>query len=261
MFVTEAGLYEVIELSDAFCSGTSFTGSADVNLYDLPTSEITTPSANLCDIDYITVELTGTAPWSLNYTIDGANSITIDDISTSPYSLAISQTGLYEITALSDANCIGTSFTGSADISASLLPSSVIKTLDVKLCQGGNANIEIEFTGTAPWNFNYTIDGANETIISNVNSSPYLLNVSSAGTYEITSLSDASTTGTCFVGTAIVTEVNLPSSNITTGVASICSGESISIDLTGTAPWTYTYELNGANPIIVDNAFILWLLY
>ncbi len=60
------------------------------------------------------------------------------------------------------------------------------------ICTGGDvATTEIAITldGDAPWELTYTVDGGAPVVVT-VTASPYLINTSTAGTYEVTSLLD-----------------------------------------------------------------------
>ena len=129
------------------------------------------------------------------------------------------------------------------------LPSSNIKNSDAVICPGESKDINISFTGTAPWSFTYTINGSNPTTID-TDANPYLLNVNESGTYEIVELSDAKYSGTCFTGNAVITYYDPPPSvEISTDDPSICKEEQIDLrfDLTGMPPWSFSYTLNMVN--------------
>ncbi len=73
----------------------------------------------------LTVNLTGTAPWSITYT-DGVTSVTIPGITLSPYSFTVTPaaTSTYTLTAASDASCsaVPAGLTGSATVTANAAP-------------------------------------------------------------------------------------------------------------------------------------------
>jgi len=108
-------------------------------------------------------------------------------------------------------------------------PSSNITSANTSICQGESTNIIIDFTGTAPWTFTYTIDGLNPTTISNTTDNPYILTVSEAGIYEITALSDANYVATCFTGSVDIGVNPLPTVSLGEDI-DICEGEIYTLD-------------------------------
>jgi len=80
---------------------------------------------------------------------------------------------------------------------------------DTTICDGETNDISIDLTGTAPWNITYT-DGAITT-----SDNPYIFTVSTAGTYEVTAVSDANCTGTNFGNSATVSAEFLPTAGFT----------------------------------------------
>lgn len=145
---------------------------------------------------------------------------------------------------------------------ADTLPTSNIVNSDATICSNQTTNITIDFTGTAPWTFTYTVDGVNPVTIT-TNNNPYVLNVNTGGIYEIVALNDMYKSGTCFSGSAKIT-VNsvIPTSNIPTGNAFVCAGNSLNIPIqfTGASPWTFTYTKDGANPTTILTANNPYLL-
>ncbi len=246
-----AGAYNVTALSDANSAGTCFSNTAYVILNPLPTANMASVNTVICEGETtsIPINLTGKAPWNFTYTINGSNPTTINDIYANSYNLIASQAGTYRITALTGDNCQGTVFTGSATVSLNSKPESNILTSTTVICSGGSANIQIEFTGIAPWTLAYALNGQNPVILANITSNPYNLAVFSPGTYKLVALSDANCTGSVFNGSAVVTEHVLPVSNFISGNPTICSNDSatISIDLSGSAPWSLTYTIDGSN--------------
>ncbi|MEZ4959780.1 MAG: gliding motility-associated C-terminal domain-containing protein [Saprospiraceae bacterium] len=117
-------------------------------------------------------------------------------------------------------------------------------------CAGvtANINLTINVTGTGPWDVGYSLNGGAPTMVT-IQTSPYTLQVSQAGTYTITSVSGGGNCPGTFSGTATVTENPAPTATLS-GNGSICQGSGqqfpLNIALTGTAPWTVNWQV-GAN--------------
>ncbi|MCK4694764.1 MAG: hypothetical protein KAT74_03330, partial [Candidatus Cloacimonetes bacterium] len=78
------------------------------------------------------------------------------------------------------------------------LPTATISG-DAAICDDGSeAIITVNLTGTAPWEITYQIDGANDSTITNINSSPYKFNTLIPGQYSISQVSDTFCTGNSF---------------------------------------------------------------
>lgn len=194
----------------------------DINFL-LPTSSITTGNKTICtgETVEIPVHFTGTAPWSFTYTVNGVNPVNITSTTDNPYILNATDAGTYAVTAVSDANNSGTCFSGNPTIIVNdAIPTATIVTSSASVCSGQSAEIAIDFTGTAPYSFSYTMNGQNPVQVNNVSTDHFILQVTEAGTYEIASLSSGSCNGT-FVGVAniIVNNPNTISVN-----AAICEG-------------------------------------
>jgi gliding motility-associated-like protein len=246
---TATTTYTVTALVDANCTADAgdMTGAAVITVNPRPTAVIS-GSEIICNGETasLTVTLTGTGPWSLTYT-DGVTPATVN-INASPYTLNVNPTvsSSYNLTALSDANCtaLGGDLSGAGDVTVNPRPSSVISG-SATLCNGGNTDITITFTGTGPWDFTYT-DGTTPVNVT-TNSNPYVFNVSPGITtsYSVTALSDANCTAlpADMTGTAVVT-INPRPTSVISGTTSMCDGSSttITVNLTGSSPWDFTYS-------------------
>ncbi len=133
--------YTLTAVSDANCDATSLTGSAVVTILPLPTATLS-GNTTICigSSANLSVALTGAQPWTITYT-DGTTPVTVSGINVSPYTIPVTPvaTTTYSLTAVSDANCTGTSLTGNATIAVDNLPTA---------SAGGSQNICVNGTAT-----------------------------------------------------------------------------------------------------------------
>jgi PKD repeat protein len=226
----------------------------------LPTSNIHNEYKEICigESTSFPVFFTGTSPWTFTYTIDNANPTTITT-SENPYFISTSQPGIYTVTGLSDADYLGTCFTGFAQIIENPKPISVISCEDSVICENETAPIKIDFTGEAPWTFNYSFAGGNPISITTFDN-PHVMEVSDAGLYELISFEDANCVGEIGSDPVNITVNPLPETYITAFTPEFCFGDStvLTFESTGNGPWTINYTLNGSRQteiITSDNAF------
>ena len=116
-----------------------------IGVESLPTATITSGAAGICDDGSstdISIDLTGTAPWTIRYKINGSNETTISNIATSPYTLVVSNAipalasggpGLYSFSVSYIRDATGTTgirdFTTTADITLYASPTPAISGL------------------------------------------------------------------------------------------------------------------------------------
>lgn len=149
---TTAGNYTLSAVSDANCTGT-FSGIATIAFNALPTATIS-GTTTVCQGSNatISVALTGAQPWNITYQRDGANDVTVNDITMSPYTFTTSTAGTYIVLDVSDANCTGNA-SGSAIITVD--PTSVGGTAAASnstICSGSSSSITLSgHTGTIQW--------------------------------------------------------------------------------------------------------------
>ncbi len=253
------GTYSITALTDGNgCNATDLGGSVDVIVNPLPTAVISGGGA-VCAGDplpNLLFTFTGTAPFSFTYT-DGINPpVVVANHPASTFSLNGAPVGNYSVTALSDANgCIGTSLGGPVAVIQNALPTVASVTGGGTVCSGAVLpDVVFSFTGTAPYTFTYTVDGAPVTI-TNHPSNNYTIPNAGNGSYAITSLTDANTCSATVLGGSVSVIVNdLPTASIS-GTGTVCAGDplpNLTITFTGTAPFTFTYT-DGATPVTVNN--------
>jgi PKD repeat protein len=257
--VSEPGTYEISALSDAICSFGTYSGAAVVTANPIPTASIISNSTTICqgETANIGVSFTGVGPWDLSYTIDGLNTITYTGITTNIFAIPVSQPGTVELTSVSSSGCTGTLTPGNILVSVNTAPTASILTTNISVCSGESALIPVTLTGIGPWNLTYTNHGSSPVVVNNILSSPVILNVSDSGIYEISYVSDALCTGISFSGSTHVTVIPQASASITSGNASICSGQIAYIDVnfTGAQPYSFEYTLDGTNPVTINGIY------
>ncbi len=144
----DVGVFEILHVWDANCVAEG-TGTTEVILRDSPIATLS-GDATVCPGEPATlsIELTGTGPWIVSYTRNGGSETTISVPGTTPftYEYPVSQSGLYELTGVSDTQNEGCAY-GSATILKHELPSATISEIGI-ICQ--NTDVDVELTGTNP---------------------------------------------------------------------------------------------------------------
>ena len=115
----------------------------------VPTAELS-GEISLCNgqTSNVEIEFEGNPPWSFQYSIDGQNQHTINNIQQSPYLLSITKPGIYELVRFSDAYCAGT-ISGSIDVQAA--GGQVTYILSPPSCLNAeDGAIEFSISGGAP---------------------------------------------------------------------------------------------------------------
>jgi len=248
--------YQLTAITDANgCSAQpiDLSSNAIVTVNSRPTAVIS-GNATLCNggNSPVNIALTGTGPWTF---VVAANGVPIPAINTvlSSYNLTVSPSvsTTYTLVSVVD-NGTGCSaqpgdLSGSAVVNINPRPTVVFGS-DATICHGSSTNLTLNLTGAAPWNVTYSFNGTPSNIVV-AGPSPYLLNVSptpGVTVYKIESLTDNNgcvATPTDISGQPVVT-VNARPTSVISGTATICDGSStnLSVTLTGTGPWNYTYS-------------------
>jgi len=238
--------YILTGVSNGSCPGGSASGTYTVNVATPPTATIS-GTDTICREHSapLSISFTGTAPWTFAY---AANGVPVDTITTSlnPFTIVVSPTATttYTLTSVSSGSCAG-SVSGTATIKVNPNPTVTISG-GGQICQvGSGTDIIFTFTGTGPWTVTYKAN--NDTLTATSSVSPLILPVNpNIGTiYRLIEISDSLCTDTA-VGQVIVF-VFTPANAQFLGSATFCDSANtqVSIDFTGTGPFTINYTING----------------
>ncbi len=207
--------------------------------FNMTTTTITINSTPAATISYDATPYCaeGTATVTITGDTDGVFSCSSSDLVIDPVTgeidLAASNPGTYTVEfTLDNAGCVSVATT---DITIVALPTAIISG-GGDYCAGDNLDaisILVDFTGDAPFTIVYAVDGVDQPAISGITDMQYTLTgLTLAGTYTLTSVTNATCTGTVS-GSAVVTEINTPAP---TGSATqeFCAGSTLAdVAITG----------------------------
>ncbi|MCB9185345.1 MAG: T9SS type A sorting domain-containing protein [Flavobacteriales bacterium] len=154
----------------------------------------------------VTVDFTGTAPWTVQWAWDGTPGTTETGITDNPYTFGVPANTYGELTivSVSDGNvCSGTS-SGSATITDAS-PTATISG-DFISCNGSTVEAQIDFTGVGPWDVTLMTPDGQSVPLTGITDNPYMLplNNPQSGSYTLTAVSDANCSGGSVSGAATV---------------------------------------------------------
>lgn len=257
--------YSLVSVRDGSSTGCSrlASGTATITVLPLPTATIGGTTAVCRNAPSPGVTFTGysgTAPYTFIYTINGGGlrSVTSGSGNSVTIGAPTSTAGVfdYELVSVSDGSSRACSQpqTGHAVITVNPLPVASI-TGTTAVCQFSPEPV-ITFTGsegTAPYIFTYSVNnGGNQTVVSTGNRAEVAVSTDLTGvfSFDLVSVRDASSTS-CIqtvTGNATVTVNTLPTATIS-GSVNVCqtapSPQILFTGSNGTAPYTFTYSING----------------
>ena len=201
------GIYSVTAISNAGCSGTA-TGSIIVN----PSAVVTLSSATICAGQLATLTAT---PGYVSY----AFSAGLTPVPGQPNVATGTVAGTYSVTATSSASCSG-SATGSITVNPQ--PTAIITVNSTTICQGESATLTASGGDTYIWS-------TNEQTASIV--------VAASGVYSVT----VNTVNGCSDAASTTITVN-PVPVLTVNSATVCSGQSATLTVTGCAGGTIIWS-------------------
>ncbi|GEO10027.1 T9SS type A sorting domain-containing protein [Segetibacter aerophilus] len=260
--------YTLVSVSSASCTQAQ-SGSALITINPLPTATISGATTICLNTTAPNITFTGagaTAPYTFTYNINGGANQTIT--TTTGNSVTIAQptstvgTYTYTLVSVSSANTCSQLQGGSAAITVNPLPTASISGA-ATVCQNSTAPA-ITFTGagaTAPYTFTYKINsGLNQTVTTTTGNSVTVTQpTTTAGTYTYTlvSVSSANACSQAQGGSAAIIVTPLSTATIS-GATTVCQNTTApNITFTGaggTAPYTFTYNINGVANLTVTSA-------
>jgi len=183
-------------ISDRNCRGKVMDGPVHVDLLPLPEAHIS-GGGSFFEGGFveITVDLVGTPPWTFTYT-SGSTHETIK-VDSSPYKIRANKEGKYRLVSVRDANCAGTT-SGSSTVTMYKLPSGVVKVrsdpksiwdYSTKICEGSQAQVRFELSGSPPFRLCYT-DGRENITLQNIDDFEYVFDTRNPGVYRLTEIED-----------------------------------------------------------------------
>ncbi len=205
----------------------------------------------------------GTAPYTFTYNINGGGDLTVTTVSGNSVTVAVptSTTGvfIYNLTAVSDNNNCSRVKAVSATVTVNELPTATIDGT-ATVCQNNTSPV-ITFTGTtgtAPFTFSYNINGLGTQTITTISGNTVTIaaptSVTGTFIYNLLSVQDDNGCSQAQTGSATITVSQSPTATIS-GTVSVCqNGTSPVITFTGadgTAPYIFTYNINGAGSLTV----------
>ena len=246
------------------------SGTATVTVNQLPTALIGGTS-EVCKDDaspfIIFSGSSGVAPYTFTYRINSGGTQTVTTISGNSVAIPVptSTAGIFTYTLVSVRDGSSTSCeqpqTGSAVVTVNPLPQATINGTTA-VCKDALSPL-LTFTGsngTAPYTFTYTVNSGSPQTVTTVSGNSVTLpaptGTSGVYTYALVSVEDASATTCSQVtgGSATITVNPLPIASIL-GTTTVCKDAPFpNITFTGangTAPYTFTYRINGGSDQIV----------
>ncbi|MGB3948296.1 MAG: hypothetical protein WBM13_09935, partial [Bacteroidia bacterium] len=261
-------LYTLISVQDSSIATCAQTINTSVTVVVNPLPEATAQIVNFSDICQggaspiiAFIGANGVAPYTFTYNIDGNTNQTV--ISTNGDTAFISAptnipgTFTYHIVSIQDASittCLQNQ-DDSISVTINPLPTAIISGNSI-VCREADSPI-IEFigtVGTAPFTFNYTVDGTPAPPVTSTNGdTAYVLaptNIDGTFVYALTGVTDSSST-TCYqaqTGSVTIIVEPLPTATIH-GSTTVCQ-HAIQPTVTfigngGVPPYTFEYNING----------------
>lgn len=173
----------------------------------------------------VSIALTGTGPWNFTYT-DGTTPVTITGQAVSPYFFNTQTGGTYTVTAVSDSNCTGTSFGGSALVIVNSNPASSIIPDPASVCSGINLPMNGNPSGGSGIYTTHAWTGAGAVSLSDTTVVNPVFNSTTNGLYTLNyTVTDSN--GCKGADTITITVFQNPVAAIIPDPVNACAGKSI----------------------------------
>jgi hypothetical protein len=243
-------------------SGRTATASPGSQACSIPSATIS-GDALLCrpsDKSTVVIDLEGTPPFNFTYQDGDGNEFDVNNFQDKTYTFQTSSLTTFTLLSVQDAFKTG-DVDGSATIEMAPEATARFSGLtkgSVNICEGFTTNIEVTFTGTAP--YSVTIVRQDEAIeeqivINNITTDVYTFEAALPGMYYLAAMSDANCEGDVNSSVAVIVEYfDLPTAEISGG-GQFCENEnaSLNLNLTGEAPWQVVYQNPSGENVKIEN--------
>jgi hypothetical protein len=243
----------------------------------LPTATITSGNASICDdgaSTNITIALTGTAPWTIHYKVNGANETTVSNIASSPHDLVVSNaieplatqgpgTYIFNVSYVQDAT--GSTgirdFTTTATITLNVSPAPVISGNATAAINENNVIYSTPLVSghTYLWSYSGPAGTTHNGVLTNNTLDMHWGTVAGAGWVQVTE-----TAGSCVTSTAQydVTITDTPNP-LVTGPTPVCNNVTLTYRTARVGSHTYAWTLPLGGGSIVgatnrDSVVVQW---
>ena len=233
----------LVSVTDGTCSQ-NLSGTSIVTVNALPTATISANSGSFCSGSTASFTLTGTSGAIVNYTLNGtpATATLTGGTATVAVNNATADQTL-NLVSITDGTC-SQNLSGSSTLLVSPPPSATISANNGPICSGTTASFTL--TGTAGSTVTYDINGGTQATATLTGGTATVTVSNATGNQTLNLVSVTGSTCTQNLSGSSTVVVNaLPSATISTNNGPVCSGNTASFTLTGTAGSTVTYDING----------------
>jgi hypothetical protein len=218
------GEYTVMTLQDEFCPGTT-AGSVQVSVQELPEATLGA-GGQFCEGsgNGPQLELQGSAPWTLDYAIDGAPQQIVLGNSTDV--IPVFESGTYSLVQITDANCHNTA-NGSVLVDMMAAPNAEFL-VGTPVCEGDSVQVTVQFSGQGPWDIDYSINGESIDTLHAVAGHSFYVTQSSA--FQLLYLMDQQCSAFEYSsGTATVYPI--PAVDVEISESQVCAGSPVDLSI------------------------------
>ena len=235
--------YTLQSISSTTCGAGTASGSAVITVDCTPIVVLSgTTTIERGNSTNLSMTVDGRLPTQFSYS--NGSSTFFGTATTTPFTFPVSPTTTTTYTLTSTSNSCGTGTQlGSAVVTVTCTPPTGVMSDNAIIERGQSANIKITFTGLPPFNYTYndgsgTFTGTSSTPVVSIPVGPL-----TTKTYTLQSVSNVCGTGTSS-GSAVITVFCVPATATLSGTTTVAKGSTanLSIALTGTGPWTYSYS-------------------
>jgi len=231
--------------------GTTTSTAAQLTVNVKPTA-VFSGASSLCGLNVtrsLGINLTGSSPWNLTYSVNGVNQ-SLSGITSNPYFISVSPsvTTTYSIVSISDSKCNNTAPTGSITLTVSPTPS--VSPVSSSVCVSYNT-FNLSYTASATAN-RYSVTAGVRSLtgfssISNASLSASPLSITipttgiTAGVYDFNMVVSNSSSGCVSLTMPFTLTLQaIPVITASSDKSSICSGTTVTLTAVGANSYTWT---------------------